>query len=68
MAKPRQRQCATGATLVLRTSGAASGEIKNMIIARAASGSLETLVIATLDGHPYRAGCDVDHAPMRQSS
>jgi hypothetical protein len=54
VAKPRQRQRATGSTQFLRTSSAASGEIINMIIARAASGSLETVVIATLDGHPTR--------------
>ena len=45
----------------MRTSGAASGEIMNVIIARAASGSLDTVVIARLDGHGLfrKPGTDV---------
>src|SRR5262252_2742523 len=39
-----------GSTWVLRSSGAASGEIMNWIMAREASGSLDTLSNATLDG------------------
>ena len=40
-----------GSTWVLRSSGAASGEIMNLIIARAASCSFEAANTATLDGH-----------------
>ena len=40
-----------GSTRVLRSSGAASGEIMNLIIARAASGAFEAVNTATLDGH-----------------
>jgi hypothetical protein len=40
-----------GSTWVLRSSGAASGEVMNLIIARAASGSFELATRATLDGH-----------------
>src|SRR5580704_2841337 len=39
-----------GSTKVLRSRGAASGEIMNLIIARAASGSLEPVIRATLEG------------------
>src|SRR6516165_11515360 len=39
-----------GSTWVLRSSGAASGEIMNWIMAREASGSLDTFSNATLDG------------------
>src|SRR5262245_37065935 len=40
-----------GSTWVLRSKGAACGEIMNLIISRAASGSFDTVSNATLDGH-----------------
>ena len=45
-----------GSTRVLRSSGAASGEIMNLIMARAASGSFEIFINATLDGHGLSMG------------
>src|ERR1700732_428479 len=46
-----QTQSFAGSTWVLRSSGAASGDVMNLIIARAASGSFELATRATLDGH-----------------
>jgi hypothetical protein len=43
-------QSPAGSTWVLRSSGAAAGDVMNLIIARAASDSFEPAINATLDG------------------